>query len=772
MTTDHIEKSKVEKVMGLSPAIGIPQQKTDTNPRSTVGTKTGILTILRNMFATLGHQQCPNCKEKVSLPLKNRDKLTIIEKETFFNCPHCNHQLTKLKMDNFSHNSKSGACKECKGVGINVTIDLSTLLDKEKNIFNGGINCWNETLAKHHEKTIQAASKHYNFPFDPSLPLKNYTKEQKEFLLYGISFPSFIQKYKNIKSPKKVSDGNFEGLVTNIVNRYKKNPLNIADDIKKYIKHDACATCQGYCLGEIARTTMINEKNIIDVIKLDLNEFIHWIDNLENILKKEELQIFTAFSTALKERALHLIEVGLDYLTLERTLPSLSGGESQRVKLAHILGTGLTGILYILDEPTTGLHPHDTQKLLITIKKIQEAGNTVLVIEHDMDVIKHADYIIDMGPQGGKKGGHIIAKGTPHDVINTPESCTGKQLKKETAVTIHSFSKTTPKLSIYGASEHNLKNIDVHIPTQQLVVLTGVSGSGKSTFLFDIIHKAAKKYFNNSQESPGKHSSIEGFNLFNKLITVNQKTIGSTKSSRSNVATYTKLFDFIRKLFANIPEAKKRKLGADKFSFNSSTERCQNCDGAGTVEIDMTFMQNIETECPACNGMRFNENIREITFKNLNITDILNLSVNEALSIFKEEKKIYALLHVMKEIGLEYLQLGQSTSTLSGGEAQRIKLASELYKNETGQTLYLLDEPTAGLHPEEVSKLLFVLKKLVSKGNTVIAIEHNTDIICQADTIIDFGPKGGNAGGKVVAIGTPKEVAANKKSLTGNILNN
>ena len=488
---------------------------------------------------------------------------------------------------------------------------------------------------------------------------------------------------------------------------------------------------------------------------------------MDHHVSENELQVLSALSGALKERTSHLIEVGLDYLTLERTLPSLSAGESQRVRLAGLLGSGLTGVLYVLDEPTTGLHPHDNAKLLKTMRMIQETGNTVLIIEHDMDIVKHVDYIIDVGPGGGSKGGEIMVSGTPANVMACEKSITGKYLAKKATIKLNHPSGENKALTIRGAREHNLQNIDVSIPINQLVVMTGVSGSGKSTFLFDIMDKVARKHFNRASEVPGKYASIEGLDYFNRVVTIDQVTIGSSKSTRSNVATYTKLFDLIRDVYASLPEAKARGFSAEKFSFNTSDERCENCNGAGIVDVDMTFMPDIETECPVCNGMRFTDELLSVQFQGYTIANILDMTVSDAIPFFRQEKKIFALLDFMKQVGLEYLKLGQSTSTLSGGEAQRIKLATELSKSETGNTLYLLDEPTTGLNPQEVEKLLEIVRKLVFKGNTVVAIEHNLDAMCKADTIIDFGPGGGLAGGKIVATGTPQEIAANKDSLTG-----
>lgn len=785
MTTDHIEKAKVDSITGLSPSIGVPQRVADFNPRSTIGTKTGILTILRNMFAAMGHQPCPGCGEAVKQPLQDKHKLTTIEveektdsscskkrKKSYFNCPHCDEPLEKLTMAHFSSNTVSGACEACKGIGEIIGINVPLLLDEEKSIRNGGVTLWDEALAKYYEGVILAASKHYNFAFGPEMPIKDYTKEQKDFLFYGVNFPDFAKTHKNIKAPKKVSEGIFEGVIPHLLNIYKNNPVKISDNIKKYILHEPCSECKATGLSKRGREATIGEKTIRDTSNLNLNELLQWISHLDQILAKDELPIFAAFSDALKKRISNLIEVGLHYLTLNRAIPSLSAGESQRVRLANVLGSELTGVLYVVDEPTTGLHPHDTVKLLKTLRNIQQAGNTVLVIEHDVDVIKNADYIIDMGPGGGSKGGEVVVAGTPEKVIACDRSITGKYLTKKPSIKLHSSTIKSGKFTVRGAREHNLKNIDVNIPVKQLVVLTGVSGSGKSTFLFDIVDKVARKQFYNASEVPGLYDSIEGLEHFTRIVTVDQSTIGNSKSTRSNVATYIKLFDYIRNLFASLSEAKKCGFDAKDFSFNTSDQRCENCNGAGVVEIDMTFMPNVEEECPVCNGMRFNEELLSIQFEGHNIAHILDMTVNDAIAIFRQEKKIFTLLNLMKHVGLEHLKLGQSTSTLSGGEAQRIKLAAELSKPETGSTLYLLDEPTTGLHPHEVEKLLTIFEKLVSKGNTVIVIEHNLDIISQADTIIDFGPGGGVAGGKIVATGTPQEIMAHQESITGKCLKN
>ena len=785
LVTDHIPKASVGTILGLSPAITISQRVTDFNPRSMVGTKTGIATLLRNLFATIGHQHCSSCGVDVKQPLLGKHKLTTIEtegkgttssakkkKRSFFECPGCGEQLEKLQMSHFSFNTASGACESCKGMGEAVEVDIASLFDEDKPITKGGVRFWDESTANYYASVIEAASKHYNFSFYLTLPIKSFTQEMRDFLMYGVTYPDFIKRYKGIKLPKKVGEGKFEGIVSYIMARYKSNPAKAPDDIKKFIVRKSCPACNNTRLGKIGRKVTVAGKTIIDVTSFSLSKFLEWLQVLEQILLKDELQAFNALSHGLIERTSSLIDVGLYYLSLDRSIPSLSAGEAQRLRLAAALGSSaLTGVLYILDEPTTGLHPHDTAKLLRTLRKIQENDNTVLVIEHDLDVIKNADYIIDVGPGRGTQGGEIVVAGTSDEVTACAKSVTGQHLARKTAVKFEPpRSGDGNTITVRGACANNLQNIDISIPTQQFVVLTGVSGSGKSTFLFGILDKVMRSHLNRASETPGKHTSVEGLDNVNRVVTVNQSTIGSSKSSRSNVATYTKLFDFIRDIFASLPESKNRHYTANTFSFNTSDERCENCSGAGVVQVDMSFMPGVEMDCPACGGMRFNDDLLEVKFQGYNIAKILDMTVSEAIEVFNQKKKIFDILNIMKRVGLEHLKLGQSTSSLSGGEAQRIKLASELSKTGKAKTLYLLDEPTTGLHPEEVKTLLIILKELVSKGNTVIVIEHNIDAMCRADTIIDFGPGGGVEGGTIVAQGTPQEVAANEVSLTGQSL--
>lgn len=776
MTTDHLAKAKVGHIMGLSPSIGVTQRVADFNPRSTVGTKTGILTILRNLFAAIGHRPCESCGKIIMQPLQDKSHLTMFEyeefskkrKKSYFQCPNCGHQLEKLKMAHFSFNALAGACTVCKGVGEVIEVDIPKVLNEEKSLKEGGVSFWDEGMSSYYENVLQKASHHYDFPFDTTVPIKNYTEEQRNFLLYGVDFPEFVKTRKNVKKPKKVSEGRFEGLVS-----YLLKSRTLPEGMKKYVRHKPCTACQRTRLGKIGREVTVHGKTLVNLTGLSLTDLLAWIQALEKEISQDESEVFEALACAMKQRVENLIEVGLGYLTLDRSLPSLSVGESQRLRLACVLGSGLTGILYVLDEPTTGLHPHDTRKLVKTLRRIQEAGNTVLIIEHDLEMIKEVDYILDIGPGGGSKGGEIVVCGTPNEVRSCPTSLTGKYLAKKI---IGEPNRLRPHdgrvVTVRGASAYNLKGIDVTIPVNQFIVLTGVSGSGKSTFLFGILDKVARQHFYGASELPGKHVSIEGLEHFHRVVTVDPVTVRKTQSSRSNVATYTKLFDSVRELFASLPEAKASGFGPDQFSFNTSDQRCENCGGAGVVAIDMTFMPDVEVECPICEGRRFTEELLSIQFQGHHIAAILEMTVGEALSVFRDHQNIFPLLDLLEQVGLEYLVLGQSTSTLSGGEAQRMKLATELAKSGRKSTLYLLDEPTTGLHPHEVDKLLRILSRLVDKGNTVIVIEHHLDAICQADTIIDFGPGGGDAGGQVIAIGSPQEIAANRDSLTGKCLKN
>lgn len=782
LVSDHMTKANVGTILGLPAAITISQRVTETNPRSTVGTRTGVLAILRNMFAALGRQKCPNCGYVVKQPTLGKHKLIVTEAKekndtakkknaTFFACQNCDTQIQKLEMAHFSFNSEQGVCHTCKGVGEIIDIHYDALLDPEKSIEQGAIKCWDTSTAQYYLPVLEAASKHYQIKFNKHSLLKDYSSAMRMLLLYGINHPEFKQAHKGIKAPKKVSQGKYEGLITQLLAQIKKQPELTDTVYEDYIIRKLCSECQGTRLSQMGREASIADKTIVDVTHLSLIDLYEWLQGLTSLLDDDEIQTYAAFSDSLMERAYGLIEVGLEYLSLERALPTLSGGESQRLRLAAAIGaSALSGILYILDEPTTGLHPSDTEKLLTILRKIQSNDNTIMLIEHDPEVIAQADYIIEVGPGRGKEGGEIVAYGSPEQIKRASNSKIAPHLGMQSLNLSAPKKQSEEFLTVYNACENNLKNIDVRIPLNRLVVFTGVSGSGKSTFLFSILDNIVRKRLNKAACLPGKYSKVEGLEHIDQIVTVNQSTIGSSKSTRSNVATYTKLFDLIRKLFASLSAAKNHQYTVNSFSFNTSEERCENCAGEGVIYIDMSFMPDVEMTCPVCQGQRFNDELLTVRFEGYNISEILCLTVNEAVSVFANQQKIIEVLQLMQRVGLGHLTLGQATSSLSGGEAQRIKLAKELSRANKKHVLYLLDEPTTGLHPDEIEELLTILQELVQHGNSVVLIEHNLQIIANADYIIDFGPKGGSAGGEIVAQGTPQQIYDNPESLTGRSL--
>ncbi|RMD46196.1 MAG: excinuclease ABC subunit A, partial [Aquificota bacterium] len=542
-------------------------------------------------------------------------------------------------------------------------------------------------------------------------------------------------------------------------------------ELEKYIKEVQCPVCKGSRLRKEALYVLIDGKNIWQITKMNIAKAYNFFEEFERKPMSEKDRIISSkIIKEIKERLKFLLDVGLDYLTLDRSAATLSGGESQRIRLATQIGSKLSGVLYVLDEPSIGLHPRDTAKLINTLKQLRNLDNTVIVVEHDPETIEEADYIIDIGPGSGIYGGQITAYGTPEEIMANPNSLTGKYLSGELQIPIpEKRRKPTGKwLKIKGAKEHNLKNIDVEIPLGLFVAITGVSGSGKSTLIYDILWNAANKYFGHKVDYIGKHEKIEGLESIDKVINVDQSPIGRTP--RSNPATYTKVFDLIRNLFASTPEAKLRGYKAGRFSFNVKGGRCEACKGDGVVKIEMHFLPDVYVTCDVCNGKRYNRETLSIEYKGKNIADVLDMTVAEALEFFKNVPSIKNKLKLLYDVGLDYIKLGQPATTLSGGEAQRIKLSRELSKRDTGKTLYLLDEPTTGLHSHDVKKLIDVLNKLVDKGNTVIVIEHNLDVIKNADWIIDLGPEGGDRGGQVVATGSPEEIIKNKNSWTGRFL--
>ncbi|MGL5346340.1 MAG: excinuclease ABC subunit UvrA [Peptostreptococcaceae bacterium] len=770
IVTDGMNKPRVDSIMGLSPSISVSQGMSNKNPRSTVGTFTEIFTYLRVLYAKLGERVCNHCGQIVKPSFEEELSDDIYESEEsednndfnndkYVTCSSCNSKLKELKMANFSFNKPEGFCMECQGLGIVSTLDLSSILDTNLTVKEGAFKLWEGIFAEHYSKTLDACATYYGFEFDTSKKVKDYNELEKLVFFKGVESEEFKKIFPNKKPPKTVNAGKVEGIETFLK---KKSAESITKGISNkkiescFVK-SVCPECNGAKLNKESRSVLLNNKTIVDVSKFTLKEFADWILSIEDNLSEGGLIVSQSVLNDIKKRVAGVINIGLDYLTIDRTINSLSGGEAQRLRLASLMDSGLTGVLYVLDEPTTGLHPRDTDRLIHSLKKLRDLGNTVLVIEHDVDFINECDYVIDFGPESGKYGGYIVAEGQPKEIVNNINSITGKYLSYN-----RDYNKSNlpieKKLTIVNAHEHNLKNISVDIPLNRLVSFTGVSGSGKSSLVFDVLDRWV-------ESKDVKCEKIEGFSNVDKVIKVDQSPIG--KISRSNIATYTDIFTHIRNVYASLKESKSRKLTAKHFSFNVKGGRCEKCQGLGVISLDMHFLDNIEVPCPTCRGNRFKKEILEVKFNGFSISDILNMSVEENLEVFKLQKEIYNRLITLKEVGLGYLKLGQSTTTLSGGECQRIKLSKELGKISKGNTLYLLDEPTTGLHPSDIDKLLKLLRKLVDKGNSVIAIEHSLEVITHSDYIIDLGLEGGINGGEIVATGNIVDIMNNKLSCTG-----
>lgn len=670
----------------------------------------------------------------------------------------------------FSFNNPYGACKRCSGLGTFMEIDEDLIIPNRKLSINQGAikaSGWNvadgSSIARMY---FDALANEYNFSLD--MPVEMLSKEAVNAILYGT-------KGKKIKMKRVTSYGSgtytndFEGVVNNLKRRYDETTSEWSrQEIESVMVSARCPDCKGARLSPISLGVTVGGKNIAEFCKMPISEEIEFINNLE--LTEKEQMIGRLIIKEISERLSFLNSVGLDYLSLSREAATLSGGEAQRIRLATQIGSSLVGVLYILDEPSIGLHQRDNEKLLGTLRHLRDLGNTLIVVEHDEDTMRSADYIVDIGPGAGVHGGNLIVAGSVDDVINCEESITGQYLsgKKKIPVPEKRREGNGHKLTVYGAAENNLKKIDVEIPLGKFVAVTGVSGSGKSSLVNEILYKFLVTELNNAKKKPGKFEKIKGYEYLDKVIDIDQSPIGRTP--RSNPATYTGVFNDIRDLFAEVPEAKMRGYKANRFSFNVKGGRCEACSGDGIVKVEMHFLADIYVPCDVCGGQRYNRETLEVKFKGKNIFEVLEMTVDEGLEFFSQQPKIYNKLKTLSDVGLGYVKIGQPATTLSGGEAQRVKLATELMKRSTGKTIYILDEPTTGLHTADVHRLINVLNSLVDTGNTVLVIEHNLDVIKNADYIIDLGPEGGKRGGKIVACGTPEELCKCKKSYTAKYL--
>ncbi len=716
--------------------------------------------------------------ESVETALKHANNLVAIDiigqGDKLFSqnyaCPDCGISFEELTPRMFSFNNPFGACPECTGIGYLMKMDADLIIpDKNKTLYDGvkafGASTMkkSETMAKMYFESI---AKHYGV--DISKPIKKLPNDFLDKILYGTGKEKINFSYTSATGTRNFTVP-FEGVIPTLQRRYNETKSQgMRDFYEMYMSDSPCHVCNGARLKKESLSVRIEDKNINELTDMPINQIKEFLNSLQ--LSKKDAIIADAILKELNKRLQFLIDVGLEYLTLSRSAGTLSGGEAQRIRLATQIGSGLTGVLYILDEPSIGLHQRDNDKLLTTLKKLRDLGNTLLVVEHDEDTMYAADEVIDIGPGAGVHGGKVIAQGTAEEIKQVPESITGQYLsgKKKIAVPDKRRKSNGKSIEIIGATEHNLKNVNVKFPLGVFTCITGVSGSGKSTLVNEVLYKYIAREINKSNEKPGKCKEIRGIQNIDKIINIDQSPIGRTP--RSNPATYTGVFDIIRDIFATTNEAKLRGYEKGRFSFNVSGGRCEACQGDGIIRIEMHFLPDIYVPCEVCKGHRYNRETLEVKYKGKSISDVLEMTVEEALDFFSNIPRIKQKIQTLYDVGLGYIKLGQPSTTLSGGEAQRIKLATELSKRATGKTLYILDEPTTGLHIADVHKLVDILQRLVDTGNSIIVIEHNLDLIKTADHIIDLGPEGGDKGGEVIAIGTPEQICKNEKSYTGKFL--
>lgn len=756
-----MDKPDVDLVEGLSPAISIDQRTVGHNPRSTVGTITEIYDYLRLLYARTGQPYCPQCgkkmkkgsEQKKTIRLVRGKESKVVKRESFFICQTCEYRRVELEPRDFSFNSARGACLDCGGLGTQSEIDPELVFNYNLSVPEGAIKPLSHANLSASGLLDELTALAFRNNFNLRAAVKDLTPVHRDLILKG--------------------DSEFSGLIVKLNEKYKETKSSfVKQEIEKVMRVAVCSVCHGARLKAESLAVKIGDLSIIDVTDRSLEDLKalleSWLAN-QNLFNGQALVMEPIIKEVLKN-LVFLSNVGLGYLTLSRTAATLSGGEAQRIRLASQVGSTLSGVLYVLDEPSIGLHQRDNDKLIKTLKRLRDNGNTVLVVEHDAATMLAADWLIDIGPGAGDAGGRVLYTGLPEGINSVSDSLTGAYLSgKKLIKTPVKFRPGSGKaIKIKGATEHNLKNITVEIPLGKLVAITGVSGSGKSTLMSDILANALSRKFYRAKVEPGAHQELTGLEFIDKVIDIDQSPIGRTP--RSNPATYTGLFTYIRDLFAALPEARVKGLGAGHFSFNVPGGRCENCAGDGVIKVEMQFLSDVYLSCELCGGRKFQPKVLDVQYQGKDISEVLEMTVSEAKIFFKDHSAISQKLRTLDEVGLGYIKLGQSATTFSGGEAQRIKLATELSRRATGKTLYILDEPTTGLHFADIDRLLKVLNMLVDQGNTVLIIEHNLDVIKSVDWVIDLGPEGGSSGGYLVAAGTPVQVAQVAKSYTGQYL--
>ncbi len=760
LSLQGIHKPKVERIRGASPAVVISQTDANKNPRSTVGTMTNVYTDLRMVYEKLGIRICPHCGEMISsADCKEETEKTGNDFHVFMYCCECGKRMDKITRTHFSFNTREGACPTCEGLGKIHSIRKEQIVNEALSLEDGAISYWENQYGEYQISILYAAFEYYGIPITTNTPVEQFSELQKVILYDGIESDKVKSAFPNRKAPKTVALGKFEGVYPILWRRLSEKNGDVKQ-LNQYFDTVECPSCMGERISELSRSITVNEIRLPQLSLFSLEKLSQWVKELGASLTEQHAVFVTAYLRDIETKLNRFINVGLGYLSLDRQTVTLSGGELQRMRLAAILDSDLSGVIYILDEPTAGLHPKDTAGLITILQKLRDLENTVLVIEHDVDMMAAADYIVDIGPASGKYGGEVVALGTFEEIKCQEGSVTGSYLRNPGSGKTMFRKVTGNVVQIENADKFNLKNINVTIPVGCFTTVTGPSGSGKSTLIFEVLAKGQHHSQNNR---------VLGLEQFDNLVEIEQSAI--TKMKRSNVATYSEVYSEIRTIFAKTNESKIAGLTAKHFSFNTPGGRCENCEGLGYVDSNMLFFTNIEVVCPVCNGNQFNDSVLAVKYEGLSIKDVLNLSVEEAINLFSKHPKLIKILMLLQDVGLGYLELGQTLTTLSGGEGQRLKLAKELIGSSSGKrNLYLLDEPTTGLHPKDVEHFLVLLNRMVDAGNTVVVVEHNQQMIRNSDWIIDLGPEGGEKGGKIIFTGTPKEMLETSQSVTAKYL--